>query len=51
MFYMRNTMKQKAFRIGITLSQNSTEMFEGENMHGKKYNSKDTGRAPSRGKI
>jgi hypothetical protein len=37
--------------VGITLSQNSTEMFEGENMHGEEYNSEDTGRAPGRGKI
>jgi len=37
--------------VGITLSQNSTEMFEGENMHGKEYNSEDIRRAPSRGKI
>jgi len=37
--------------VGITLSQNSTKMFEGENMHGKEYNSKDIGGAPGRGKI
>ena len=37
--------------VGITLSQNSTEMFEGEKMHGKEYNSEDIRRAPGRGKI
>jgi len=37
--------------VGLTLSQNSAEMFEGENMHGKEYNSEDIGRAPGRGKI
>jgi len=37
--------------VGITLSQNLTEMFEGEKLHGEEYNSKDTGRAPGRWKI
>ena len=37
--------------VGLTLSQNSTEMFEGENMHEKKYNSENIGRAPGGGKI
>jgi hypothetical protein len=37
--------------VGLTLPQNSTKMFEGENMHGKEYNSKNIGRASGSGKI